>query len=311
MPRTVMNQPAWVKILHFPQESTPTPLTAFEIIYGLGRNRGFGRDRSWREWPAAFCLLAWIGAGSLGAMLCWWAVAGHFAFSRQADAYVSTVVNGWASHNEVINHAVYIASQTDVLTGALLVALVIYAWFSNAAEDARARLLLGFGAVLVSAVASRLLQVSLPLRLRPMHAFDSGFLPLPGIDPTLASHWGSFPSDHAALFFALVAVIWQRSRWLGLLAVCSALFGVLPRLYLGLHYLSDVVAGAMLGMAVVFMAERFGPRTLARWGVAWEQRMPGLFYGVAFLMSFEVATLFEDIRQVGRGVPAVLTQLGL
>jgi len=289
MPRTVMNQPAWVKILHFPQESTPTPLTAFEIIYGLGR------DRSWREWPAAFCLLAWICAGSLGALLCWWAVAGHFAFSRQADAYVSTVVNGWASHNEVINHAVYIASQTDVLTGALLVALVIYAWFSNAAEDAR----------------SRLLQVSLPLRLRPMHAFDSGFLPLPGIDPTLASHWGSFPSDHAALFFALVAVIWQRSRWLGLLAVCSALFGVLPRLYLGLHYLSDVVAGAMLGMAVVFMAERFGPRTLARWGVAWEQRMPGLFYGVAFLMSFEVATLFEDIRQVGRGVPAVLTQLGL
>jgi undecaprenyl-diphosphatase len=244
-------------------------------------------------------------------LLCWWAVADHFALSRQADEYVSLTVSRWASHNEVINHAVYIASQTDILTGALMVALLYYCWFSNSTAEAQARLLLGFGAVLASGVASRLLQVSLPLRLRPMHAWDSGFHPLPGIDPTLANHWGSFPSDHAALFFALAAVVWRQSRWLGLLAMCSALFGVLPRVYLGLHYLSDVVAGAALGVGLVFMLGRFGPRTLARRGVAWGQRRPGLAYGMAFLMSFEVATLFEDIRQVGRGIPAVLKQFGL
>ena len=84
--------------------------------------------------------------------------------------------------------------------------------------------------------------------------------------------------------------------------MCSALFGVLPRVYLGLHYLSDVTAGAALGVGLVFMIGHFGPRTLAnRWSVAWAERRPGLAYGLAFLMSFEVATLFEDIRQVGRG----------
>jgi hypothetical protein len=36
-----------------------------------------------------------------------------------------------------------------------------------------------------------------------------------------------------------------------------------------------------------------------------------MFYGVAFLASLEVATLFEDIRQVGRGIPTVLKQLGI
>ena len=299
-----MMQMGWVR----PRQSalsTPLGLTASDIIHKIGGAHRSGTDAKRR------CARAWVGAGLLGALLCWWAVAGHFALSRQADAYVSMAVSRWASHNEVINHAVYVASQTDILTGALMVALLYYCWFNSQALEARARLLLGFGAALVSAVASRLLQVSLPLRLRPMHALDSGFHPLPGIDPTLASHWGSFPSDHAALFFALAAVVWRQSRWLGLLAMCSALFGVLPRVYLGLHYLSDVVAGAALGMGLVLMFGRFGPRTLARLGVAWGERRPGLAYALAFLMSFEVATLFEDIRQVGRGIPAVLKQFGL
>lgn len=297
-------QPALRKLRDSAQDR-PAVLSASEIIHGIRRARPSGdisgRSSAW----------AWTGAGLLGGLLCWWVVADHFALSRQADQYVSAAINHWASRNEVINHAVYIAGQTDFLTGGLMVALLYFCWFSDSTSEARARLLLGFGAVLVSGVGSRLLQVSLPLRLRPMHAWDSGFDPLPGIDPTLANHWGSFPSDHAALFFALSAVIWRQSRWLGLLATASALFGVLPRIYLGLHYLSDVVAGAALGLALVLMIERFGPRTLARRGVEWAQRKPGLAYGLAFLVSFEVATLFEDIRQVGRGVPAVLKQLGM
>jgi len=36
-----------------------------------------------------------------------------------------------------------------------------------------------------------------------------------------------------------------------------------------------------------------------------------VFYGVAFVASFEVATLFEDNRQAGRGISAVLKQSGI
>ncbi len=253
----------------------------------------------------------WTAAGLIGALVCWQIVANHFALSRRMDQYVTLAVNGLASHNGVLNHALYIASETTLVTGGFLVGLVWYCWFQDNAKEARQRLLLGFGAVLVAAVLSRLLQISLPMRARPLHDLATGFQPLAGIDTELANHWGSFPSDHAALFFALVAVIWQRSRWLGVIALLSALYGVLPRIYFGLHYPSDTIAGAALGVALVLMFERFGPRRLAHQGVSYELRWPGLFYSAAFLVSFEVAMLFEDVRQIGRGIPAVLKQFGI
>jgi len=123
------------------------------------------------------------------------------------------------------------------------------------------------------------------------------------------NHATHIASEAAVLTVGLlIALVWWCS--LGLLALVSALYGVLPRIYLGLHYFSDVTAGALLGVVFVLLFERFGPRALADRAVDWEQRLPGLFYGVAFLASLEVATLFEDIRQVGRGIPAVLKQLG-
>jgi undecaprenyl-diphosphatase len=279
-------------------------LNAFEILHVIHDTR------TTEKRAAARSRWVWIGATVVGALVCWQMVADHFALTREVDTYVSLVVTQAASQNGVINHAINIASEATVLTGGLLIALVWACWFNDSTKAARERLLLGFGAVLITAVLSRVLQVSLPVRLRPMHDLASGFLPLPGLDPTLAHHWGSFPSDHAALFFALVTVICQRSRWLGLLALVSALYGVLPRIYVGLHYFSDVAAGAVLGVAFVLLFERFGPSAVARRGVGWEQRLPGVFYGTAFLASLEVATLFEDIRQVGRGIPAVLKQLG-
>ncbi len=289
----------------FKRQNTSAPFDAMQILHGL-------TSRYQLEVRAAMRLRrVWIGAIAFGAYVCWQIVSDHFALSRHIDEYVSLSVNNIASQNSIINHAIYIASEATVLTGGLLIALVWYCWFNTNAKEARERLLLGFGGVLVAAVLSRLLQVSLPMRARPLHDLASGFLPLPGIDAELASHWGSFPSDHAALFFALVTIVWQRSRWLGLVALLSAVYGVLPRIYFGLHYLSDVTAGAALGTALVLMFERFGPHQLARQGLCWELRLPAVFYGTAFLVSLEVATLFDDIRQAGRGIPAVLKQFGI
>jgi undecaprenyl-diphosphatase len=287
------------------QSTHRASLSALEILHGLHPARSPERHTARRS------MQMWAIACVLSTLACWRIVAGHFALSRPLDEYVTMAINHIASQNGVINHAVHIASETTVLTGGLLIALVWSCWFTNTAKDARERLLLGFGAVLVAAVLSRLMQVSLPMRARPLHDLALGFMPLPGIDTELANHWGSFPSDHATLFFALVAVVWQRSRWLGVIALVSALYGVLPRMYLGLHYLSDVLAGAALGVALVLMFERFGPRAWARRGMGWELRFPAAFYGTAFLVCLEVATLFEDIRQAARGIPAVLKQFGI
>lgn len=65
----------------------------------------------------------------------------------------------------------------------------------------------------------------------------------------------SFPSSHAANAFTLAWVLGARWRriWPAFLGV--AVLVAFSRLYLGRHYLSDIVAGALLGAAVAWAAQ--------------------------------------------------------
>ena len=70
----------------------------------------------------------------------------------------------------------------------------------------------------------------------------------------------SFPSGHTSTAFAaavVVAALHPRLRWPVL--VLAALVG-LSRIYLGVHFTLDVVAGAALGLAVGLAAARLAKR---------------------------------------------------
>ena len=57
----------------------------------------------------------------------------------------------------------------------------------------------------------------------------------------------SFPSGHPAASFAAALVLFHRSRKLGTAAWITALLIAFSRLYLYVHYPTDVLAGAVLG----------------------------------------------------------------
>ncbi len=67
----------------------------------------------------------------------------------------------------------------------------------------------------------------------------------------------SFPSGHATAVFMLLPMIWQtfpRFRWVWLL---FASLVAISRVYIGVHYLSDVIAGAFLGLTVGLLCLKY------------------------------------------------------
>jgi decaprenylphosphoryl-5-phosphoribose phosphatase len=70
-----------------------------------------------------------------------------------------------------------------------------------------------------------------------------GLPPLAGAPSSL-----SFPSAHATSSFAAAVAIWRISPELGPFALLLAVLLWVGRPYLGMHYPSDVLAGAVLGV---------------------------------------------------------------
>jgi undecaprenyl-diphosphatase len=72
---------------------------------------------------------------------------------------------------------------------------------------------------------------------------------LPDLPPLIGTPTQlSFPSAHAATSAAAVHAFWHLLPWVPLRG--SALAMTLSRLYLGVHYPSDIVAGVLLGAIV-------------------------------------------------------------
>ena len=121
--------------------------------------------------------------------------------------------------------------------------------------------------------------------------------------------WSSFPSDHAVLFFTLAAGLWLISRPIGLIALFHAIFVVcLPRIYLGLHYPTDIIAGAFLGIGIALLASRSDWRTrVARPLMKYADKSPSWFYSGFFLLTFQISEMFDSSRHVLRGVFKLLS----
>lgn len=57
----------------------------------------------------------------------------------------------------------------------------------------------------------------------------------------------SFPSDHATLVFVLAVSVFMINKKIGVIFLVAAVLVSLGRVYVGVHYPSDILAGALIG----------------------------------------------------------------
>src|ERR1700690_753113 len=86
-------------------------------------------------------------------------------------------------------------------------------------------------------------------RVRPCRALEGVNL-LVGCGPSF-----SMPSNHALNSFAFALIFWPlKRRTLNVLMICIASFIAFSRVYVGVHYPSDVLAGAVLGTGAAYFS---------------------------------------------------------
>lgn len=217
------------------------------------------------------------------------------------DASILSWINSLAGRSPELDRWISFAAFEDILKGGVFVPLLCYVWFRPGPGQTatRERLLLGLLATGAALAANRVLASLLPFRPRPVYDPDLPFpwRPLAGFHHRPFESLSSFPSDHAVLFIALGAILYIESRRLGIAALLYAALAVfLPRLYLGLHAPTDLLAGAALGLAFLAACLRMPAlRPAARGLLAIERRRPQIFYPVAFLAAWMVTVLFQPL----------------
>lgn len=235
------------------------------------------------------------------------------------DSAILHFFNQGARQSWVFDQVVAFLSANNLLKGGVLISLVWWAWFrhagpqgneTNAGRDAqdRGHILSTLLSAIVALALARGMVLTLPFRARPLHEPGLDWVLPYGVDATALDGMSSFPSDHAVLFFTLATGLLFISRRVGLWAlVYAAVFIALPRIYLGLHHPTDILVGALLGAAIAWIGNIYLPSTrFIKFFTKFSHVQAGLFYPAFFLVSYQIADLFNASRDVVGGMVKML-----
>jgi undecaprenyl-diphosphatase len=225
---------------------------------------------------------------------------------NQFDLSINSFFNQFAQQFPLLDQFLVLISVNNLIKGGILLGLFWYLIIegNRKGEKWGDYLFAGIVGAIVSVLLARLLAHLLPYRTRPLLTPDINYQIPTGMDKDFLIGWSSFPSDHAALFFALATTIFLVSRRMGILMFIYVLvFICIPRIYLGYHWATDIIAGALIGIGIALLFNHSLLRKVTNLPAHWIfTRSPSLFYSLFFILTFQVITLFEDLRKAGEYV---------
>lgn len=148
--------------------------------------------------------------------------------------------------NNLAGHYVWLdrlAIFFAVYSGYILIAVLIYLWFVYRRSR---RFII---ASLIATIISRgVLTTVIRFFYHHPRPFD-----VMSVHQLISESGWSFPSGHAAFFFALSVPIFWYNKKLGFVFFATSVFMGLARIYAGVHWPVDVVGGAILGALVGYL----------------------------------------------------------
>jgi undecaprenyl-diphosphatase len=170
--------------------------------------------------------------------------------TQPVDHALLHLLNGlFVHHDDVEDPVVVYVNAAELLFAGMLVVAFVAVGGHRRRTTQRAAVAAGLSA----GVALALAQVVARLVERPRP-----FVADPGSVHLFAQHAADagFPSDHATAAFAIgVALLLRRRAW-GAVVLVAATVLAAGRVAMGVHYPSDVLAGALLGAAVALALHR-------------------------------------------------------
>lgn len=166
-----------------------------------------------------------------------------------ADKAIFLWINGRAGQVALLDRAISWLASDYLIPVSLSLALVAL-WFIGRDAQTRQRYQLGLFAALTSMALSSLCVFI----INAYYSRPRPYLALP--DVTLLFYRPtdpSFPANSAAAVFGISAVIWSVNRPIGTaMFAASALYGF-ARVFAGVHYPTDIIAGALIGVVVALL----------------------------------------------------------
>ncbi|HLR10040.1 MAG TPA: phosphatase PAP2 family protein [Sporosarcina sp.] len=158
------------------------------------------------------------------------------------DMKLFEMINQFAGKNDLLDQLVIYFSKYGVIAFCLV---FVWLWFTKRGDQFNNRQLVLFALTIAifTIGINKILELSF-FRERPFVAHDVNLLSDKTADDP------SFPSNHAGGSFALAFAMFWRYRKPGTIFIGFAILMALSRLFLGVHYPTDVFVGMLIALIV-------------------------------------------------------------
>jgi undecaprenyl-diphosphatase len=217
-------------------------------------------------------------------------------------------LNTLAGKSPVFDSVMAFFSVADLVKGGAFCLVIWWFWFLPRTRlEQRRDLLIAMLACTPAVATARAIALLAMFRPRPYDEPELHFVVPYSVDPESLLDWSAFPSDHAAMFMAMAVGLLFVNRRIGWMMIAyTVLIILLPRIYIGAHHPTDILAGAAIGIASAFLGRVPIIVRIGDWAMTLEQRAPSFFYTGLFLLSWQIATLFIPLREIGHFVKALV-----